>query len=133
MTQSLLKLKRVYQKKEKDDGRRVLVDRVWPRGVSKENAALDEWLKDVAPSSSLRKWFGHRPERFEQFAKEYKKELNESEERRRAVRQILQWLDEGTVTLLYAAKDEKYNHVRVLADVLQEEAREASFSLRVNT
>lgn len=116
----MIQMKRVYEEAAEKDGRRVLVDRVWPRGVSKEKAQLDEWMKDVAPSPALRKWFGHEPERFKKFKESYQKELAESTERQEAVGQLRDWSDEGTVTLVYAAKDEKHNHVVVLQDFLND-------------
>lgn len=114
----MIRMKRVYEASSEDDGRRVLVDRVWPRGVSKEKAQLDEWMKDVAPSPDLRKWFGHRPERFEEFKNRYERELRESTERQEAVTRLREWSNEGTVTLVYAAKDEIHNHVVVLRDFI---------------
>jgi uncharacterized protein YeaO (DUF488 family) len=114
----MIQMKRVYEEAEKSDGRRVLVDRVWPRGVSKEKAQVDEWMKEVAPSPDLRKWFGHKPERFEEFKKRYEKELEESSERQEAVSKLQDWSEQGTVTLVYAAKDQKHNHVVVLRDFI---------------
>ncbi|HET7628179.1 MAG TPA: DUF488 domain-containing protein [Bacillales bacterium] len=115
----MIRLKRIYEEASADDGKRVLVDRVWPRGVSKEEARLDEWMRAVAPSPDLRKWFGHDPERFDEFKEAYEKELSESAERQEAVEQLRDWSEEGTVTLLYAAKDETHNHVVVLKAFLE--------------
>lgn len=97
------------------DGHRVLVDRVWPRGVSKEDAALDDWLKEVGPSTELRQWFGHDPEKFGEFAKRYEKELAGNEDW-----QTLKDLvaEHGRVTLLFGASDEKNNQAVVLRDLL---------------
>ncbi|WP_277454569.1 DUF488 family protein [Janibacter sp. DB-40] len=97
------------------DGHRVLVDRVWPRGVSKEDAALDDWLKEVGPSTELRQWFGHDPEKFEEFAKRYEKELEGNEDW-----QTLQDLvaEHGRVTLLFGASDKENNQAVVLRDLL---------------
>ena len=75
-----IQIKRVYEDKSKNDGHRILIDRLWPRGVSKEDAHFDEWMKELAPSTELRKWFDHKPERFEEFSKRYKKELAEKKE-----------------------------------------------------
>ena len=108
-----LKIKRIYQPKEKKDGFRVLVDRLWPRGFTKEKAAIDLWLKEIAPSTELRKWFDHDPEKWNEFQKKYKKELNENKE---AVNILKEHLKKGTVTLLYAAKDEAHNEAQVLKD-----------------
>jgi uncharacterized protein YeaO (DUF488 family) len=115
MTGTVL-LKRVYEPAEPGDGRRVLVDRLWPRGLSKTAAAVDEWLRDVAPSPELRRWFGHDPDRFAGFAERYRAELA----RNPALDDLLDEVRVEPVTLLYAAKDERVNHARVLAEVLEE-------------
>ncbi len=106
-------IKRAYDPPAPKDGSRILVDRLWPRGLTKKKAALDGWMKDVAPSTSLRKWFGHKPERFKDFAKRYRAELkgNPALEELRALK--------GKVTLIYGAKDPKINHAIVLAKVLK--------------
>ena len=109
-------IKRVYEKPESVDGFRVLVDRLWPRGVSKEHAEVDEWLKDVGPSAELRKWFGHVPERFGKFAQRYRAEL-EASDAFRSLKDIV--ADHKHVTLVYSAKDEEHNQAVVLRDVLQ--------------
>lgn len=114
---SQFKTKRIYEDPSKDDGYRVLVDRLWPRGVSKEEARLDEWLKEIAPSTDLRKWFDHDPDKFDEFANRYKGELTQKEE---VIESSLKKAEEQTVTLLYAAKDEKHNHALVLKDFLEE-------------
>jgi DNA-3-methyladenine glycosylase len=108
-------IKRVYEDVEQGDGYRVLVDRVWPRGVSKEKAAVDLWLQEVGPSTELRTWFGHVPERFEEFATKYRAELNDN-----AAAQELQDVvaAHDIVTLVYSAKDEEHNQAVVLADYL---------------
>ena len=107
----MIKLKRAYEKPAGDDGSRILVERLWPRGLTKERAAVDLWLKEVAPSPGLRKWFGHDPSRWEQFQKRYWKEL---EETREAVRLLKQKAKQGTVTLVYAARDEEHNSALAL-------------------
>jgi uncharacterized protein YeaO (DUF488 family) len=113
----MLKVKRIYEAPEKADGFRVLVDRLWPRGISKERAHLDLWLKDVAPSDALRKWFGHDPKRWAEFAAKYRKELRGKKE---MVRQLKQHEGEhGTVTLLYSAHDEQHNQAVALSQVLK--------------
>jgi uncharacterized protein YeaO (DUF488 family) len=109
-------IKRVYEEPDAEDGFRVLVDRLWPRGVSKEHAEVDEWLRDVGPSDELRKWFGHVPERFGEFAKRYAAELATSEAFR-SLQAIA--ADHKNVTLVYSAKDEEHNQAVVLRDVLQ--------------
>ena len=108
-------IKRIYEEPAGGDGFRVLVDRLWPRGVSKEKAALDLWLKEVAPSPELRVWFGHEPDRFAEFSVRYKDELG----RNPAVQKLRDSIEEnGDVTLLYAARDATINHAAVLRDYL---------------
>ncbi len=111
----MIGLKRVYEEPSPDDGFRVLVERLWPRGLTKERVAVDLWLKDVAPSPELRKWFGHDPARWEEFQKRYRQELRE---RNDAVRLLRQRANEGTVTLVYAARDDEHNGAVVLAKFL---------------
>src|SRR5262245_35538241 len=106
--------KRVYDPPSADDGVRILVDRLWPRGLRKDAAALDAWAKDVAPSPALRKWFDHRPERFAEFKRRYRDELK----RNPAVSDVLREIGKRKATLLYAAKDSEINQAVVLADVL---------------
>ncbi|HXR84219.1 MAG TPA: DUF488 domain-containing protein [Hanamia sp.] len=108
-----IQLKRVYEKPDRKDGFRILVDRLWPRGMTKEKAAVDLWLKDIAPSTELRKWFGHDPEKWKEFQKKYLKELKENNE---AVSVLREHLKKGPVTLLYASKDEVHNEAEVLKD-----------------
>jgi uncharacterized protein YeaO (DUF488 family) len=112
----MIHLKRAYEEPSKNDGLRVLVERLWPRGLTKERAAVDLWLKDVAPSPELRKWFGHDPARWEQFQKRYRQELRKKQD---AVRLLKQKAREGTLTLVYAARDEEHNGALVLKRVLQ--------------
>lgn len=114
-----LAVKRVYDAYEETDGYRILVDRPWPRGIKKENAHLDAWNKDIAPSNELRKWYGHDPEKYAAFAGKYTEELNENEEASTFVQQVQQLLKEGNVTLLYSAKT-KENNAAVLAQWLME-------------
>ncbi|MCC5034100.1 DUF488 family protein [Streptomyces sp. WAC 00631] len=113
-----VRVRRVYEDREPDDGARVLVDRLWPRGLAKEAAGLDEWCKEVAPSSELRRWYGHDPERFEEFAERYRAELAEPE--RREVLDRLRGLagGDGGLTLLTATKDVGRSAARVLERVL---------------
>ena len=111
-----MKLKRVYLPAEETDGYRILVDRLWPRGISKEKAKIDLWLKEVDPSNELRKWFGHDPERFNTFTERYKAELQASgalEELRQAIQ------EHPNTTLLYAAHDEQHNNAIVLQELLE--------------
>jgi len=110
-----VRIKRVYDDADPADGYRILVDRLWPRGVRKDAAVLDEWMKDVAPSPDLRTWFGHRPERFAEFVERYRAELAGS-----SALAVLRerCAEHGVVTLVHAAKDPEHNHVRVLAEEL---------------
>ena len=112
-----IKIKRVYEAPVKADGYRVLVDRVWPRGITKEAAAVKEWQKEIAPSTALRKWFGHDPERWKEFQKRYRDELKHNE----AVIQFIEAHQSTKVlTLVYAAKDEAHNHALVLQHYLED-------------
>ncbi len=112
----MFKIKRAYEEPERTDGLRILVDRLWPRGLKKDGARIDLWLKDIAPSPKLRVWFGHRPERFDEFAKRYRVELRGN----KALTQDLKAkAKKGIVTLLYAAADTEHNHARVLRDFLR--------------
>jgi uncharacterized protein YeaO (DUF488 family) len=112
-----VQVRRVYDPPTAEDGRRVLVDRVWPRGLSKEKASLDEWLKDVAPSTELRRWYGHDPELFAEFRRRYLSELEEPT-RADALARLRQHAGAGTVTLLTATHDLAISQAAVLADLL---------------
>src|SRR5690242_20665884 len=112
----MIRLKRAYEKPTRDDGFRVLVERLWPRGVSKEEAALDLWLKDVAPSTELRKWFGHDPARWKEFQQRYRAELKDKKD---ALKLLRAKSREGTVTLVYGARDEEHNGALVLKKILE--------------
>ena len=113
----MIKIKRVYEKPEKDDGRRVLVVRLWPRGMKKEAAHVDVWLKEIAPSDALRKWFGHKPERWSEFQKRYRGELAKKQG---VLAELKRFENErGTVTLLYGAKDEEHNQAVALTEFLK--------------
>jgi uncharacterized protein YeaO (DUF488 family) len=113
---SMIKLKRAYEPAEKSDGLRVLVDGLWPRGVSKSSAKMDLWLKEIAPSASLRKWFGHDPSKWSEFRKRYVRELAKRSE---AVAELKRAAGEGTVTLVYGAKDERHNNAVALKEYLE--------------
>jgi uncharacterized protein YeaO (DUF488 family) len=117
MTRGALHLKRIYEPVSSTDGQRVLVDRLWPRGVKRDAAVLDEWLKDIAPTAELRKWFGHDPARWEEFARRYRKELDGNPA---MVGRLRQALARGDVTLLYGARDEEHNQARVIARYMQD-------------
>lgn len=112
-----IRIKRVYDPPERDDGARVLVDRIWPRGLSKDAAALTQWLKDIAPSAALRKWFAHDPAKWQVFRQRYRAELAGNEE---ALRQLRELAAKGTVTLLYSARDTEHNQAVVLSEFLQD-------------
>lgn len=112
----MIQCKRVYDEASPEEGTRVLVDRLWPRGVSKEEAALDNWMKNVAPSDALRRWFDHDPEKWEAFRMRYAQELGEKEA---LVQELRSVAESGTLTLIYAAKDREHNHAVVLKDYLQ--------------
>jgi uncharacterized protein YeaO (DUF488 family) len=109
-------IKRVYDKPAKADGRRVLVDRVWPRGLTKKEARIDDWLKEIAPSTRLRKWFGHDPARWTEFKKRYAADLNGQREQ---VEQLAQRARRRTVTLLFGAKDVEHNNAVALKEFLE--------------
>ncbi len=114
----MIVLKRIYEPSSTEDGKRILVDGIWPRGISKDKAQLDKWMKEIAPSTELRKEFNHKPERFEEFKEHYIKELQETEEKKVALNQLLEMAKEEKVTLLFGAKDEVHNQAVVLKDVL---------------
>ena len=113
----MMKIKRIYDSYAKDDGKRVLVDRLWPRGIKKEDARCDLWLKDIAPSAGLRKWFSHDPANWQEFKKRYRKEL---EDRQDMIEDLRRESRKGTVTLLFAAKDSERNNAVVLKEVIEE-------------
>lgn len=117
-----VRLKRAYQKAEAADGYRVLVDRLWPRGVSKEEAHLDEWARELAPSSELRRWFGHAPERYDEFRLRYLEELEVHADKLTELRERARG---QTVTLVYAARDTEHNDAVVLAELLRRGAHDA--------
>lgn len=112
---SHLRLKRAYIPAEANDGVRILIDRLWPRGVSKSEAALDDWIKDIAPSTELRQWFGHDPDRWPEFQRRYKSELKQHVEELDRIRALAK---KKTVTLVYSAHDEEHNDAVVLKNVL---------------
>lgn len=119
MAKQTLQIKRAYEEAEGSDGRRVLVDRLWPRGISKERAKIADWLKEIAPSDELRKWFAHEPEKFAEFQRRYEQEL-QAGQAHEALQQLEDFVQHGTVTLIYAAKDSEHNNAVVLRDVLQD-------------
>jgi uncharacterized protein YeaO (DUF488 family) len=110
-----VKLKRAYEPAKPSDGTRVLVDRLWPRGVKKADAAIDEWMKDIAPSAALRKWFGHDPERWREFRARYQKEVGQKPEQLDRLRELAR---QGVITLVYSAHDEAHNDAVALRSML---------------
>ena len=108
-----IKIKRVYAQPSAEDGKRILIDRLWPRGLTKEKARVDLWLKEIAPSTELRKWFAHDPDKWDEFKKRYLKELKANSQ---AVEVLKQELSKGKVTLVYGAKDEEHNDAVVIQD-----------------
>lgn len=118
-----IRLKRAYEDPSPDDGTRILVERLWPRGLSKERAAIDLWLKDAAPSTELRRWFGHDPEKWPEFRRRYREELRTREE---VVGRLRRLSHDGSVTFIYAASDEEHNAALVLRDVVEEHRSRAA-------
>lgn len=110
-----LAVKRAYEAAKPEDGQRILVDRLWPRGVTKAQAKLDDWLKDIAPSARLRKWFGHDPARWDEFRRRYREELKQHGP---LLRELRRQARKGPITLVYAAKDEAHNEAVVLRNVI---------------
>ncbi len=111
-----IRLKRAYEPPTEEDGNRILVERLWPRGISKEDAAIDHWPKEIAPSTELRKWFGHDPDRWEEFRKRYWAELDQKGD---LLDDLRQKLKEGPVTFVFAAKDEEHNSAVALKEYLE--------------
>jgi uncharacterized protein YeaO (DUF488 family) len=118
-----VRIKRVYEPPSRADGYRVLIDRLWPRGVSKEKASIDEWARDLAPSDELRRWFGHRPELFEEFKRRYTDELREQADLISALRRRART---GTVTIVYAAHDTDHSNAAVLGPIVSRGFRRPS-------
>lgn len=110
-----IRVKRAYEPASPDDGTRVLVDRLWPRGLKRADSAIDHWLKDVAPSTELRHWFGHSPERWDEFHRRYEEELRQRPDQLATLRELA---DRGPMTLLFSARDEAHNNAVALRDVL---------------
>ncbi len=111
----MIKIKRIYDSASPEDGKRIYVDRLWPRGMRKEEVKMDEWLKEIAPSDGLRKWFSHDPSKYTEFKKRYFKEL---EKKSHLTEKIRSEAREGTVTLLFSAKDTEHNNAAVLKEML---------------
>jgi uncharacterized protein YeaO (DUF488 family) len=115
----MVKLKRAYEEPDPGDGRRILVDRLWPRGVKKTEARLAAWLKELAPSDELRHWFDHNPARWEEFQQRYRKELT-APEKAGVIEDLLSQARQGTVTLVFAARDQERNNAVVMKNLLEE-------------
>jgi len=112
----MIKLKRAYEKPARDDGERILVERLWPRGLTKQGAKIDLWLKDVAPSAELRRWFGHDPDKWDEFRKRYQKELKDKND---LIKLLKRKAKAGAITLIYSARDEEHNSALVLKQFLR--------------
>jgi len=117
-----IRLKRIYEHPSNEDGTRILVDRLWPRGITKKEAKLDQWNREITPSGRLRAWFGHDPKRWAEFSDRYRAELADKSN---ALGELRQQAQEGPITLLYAAKDERHTHAIVLRNVLLGRAKKA--------
>ncbi|MBP3805361.1 MAG: DUF488 domain-containing protein [Oribacterium sp.] len=113
-----IKTKRIYEVPDVNDGIRILVDRLWPRGIKKESAEVKAWEKEIAPSNELRKWFNHDPEKYPEFRRKYMEELDASEDAEKLLEFVKEHIKSDNITLLYAAKDEEHNNALVLMDWL---------------
>ncbi len=113
----MIKIKRIYDPASSDDGKRIYIDRLWPRGMKKEEVKIDEWLKEISPSDSLRKWFGHDPAKYAEFKRRYTKELEKHPE---ILERIRKEGKKETVTLLFSAKDVEHNNATVMRELLSE-------------
>jgi uncharacterized protein YeaO (DUF488 family) len=111
-----IKIKRVYEQPDKKDGERILVDRLWPRGLTKEKAGVDLWLKEIAPSTELRKWFAHDPNKWKRFRGRYETEIRHNDD---LIKVLKQKAREGTITLIYGARDEEHNEALVLKQFME--------------
>jgi uncharacterized protein YeaO (DUF488 family) len=112
----MIRLKRAYDPVEEEDGARFLVDRLWPRGIRKGDLEIEAWLKEIAPSNDLRRWYGHKPEKWDEFKARYYSELDEGE---RSLRPLREATDRGTITLIYAARDREHNNAVALREYLE--------------
>jgi len=121
--QEKLKIKRAYEQADESDGKRILVDRLWPRGIKKENLDLTAWWKDIAPSSELRKWFGHDPEKYEEFREKYRQELDQSDAMKAHLTELTAILQDSPVTFIFGAKDTERNNAAVLQKWVCEQIR----------
>jgi len=110
-------LRRAYDRPTRNDGHRVLVDRIWPRGISKADAHIDDWARELAPSDGLRRWFGHDLQRWDEFQRRYRAELGHQEQ---SLNKLARRIDQGRVTLVYGARDQRHNNAVVLRDLLEQ-------------
>lgn len=125
----MVKIKRVYETPEESDGERILVDRIWPRGLTREAARLSRWVKELAPSTELRKWFGHDPARWTEFRARYASELDDST-KRALIGGLAQDARHATVTLVYAARDSEHNNAVLLKETIEDELRKEAVQTR---
>jgi uncharacterized protein YeaO (DUF488 family) len=130
-TKTMIKLKRAYGPASRSDGERLLVERLWPRGLRKDDAHFDAWLKEIAPSDELRKWFGHDPARFREFRERYKRELHHANAKK-LLDELAHRAARRTVTLVYSAHDEEHNNAIVLAEEIERRIRRAKGSARAS-
>ena len=124
MANFLINIKRVYDPPNKDDGFRILIDRLWPRGMSKQKAKLDLWIKEVAPTNELRQWFSHEPDKWKEFKEKYRRELSEKQNLLNQIRKLEK--DKGTITLIYSARDTEHSNAAVLRETLERKKRAVS-------
>ncbi len=113
----MVRMKRVYEPSAPEDGKRIFIDRLWPRGIKKEEAKIDEWIKEIAPSTELRKWFSHDPTKWPEFRRRYKRELGERSD---LVKWLIEEAKKGTITLVFAAKDTEHANAAVLKEVMDQ-------------
>jgi len=123
----MFEIKRIYEKPGEDEGYRVLVDKLWPRGISKERANLDLWMKDIAPSNELRKWYGHKVDKWPEFKTKYLEELHNNKDLIKQLKTLEKY--HGKVTLLYSAKDEDHNNAVVLEELLNQPVKTVKTSI----
>jgi uncharacterized protein YeaO (DUF488 family) len=119
----MVKIKRVYDEASPDDGSRILIDRLWPRGIKKDEAKIDEWIKDIAPSNELRKWFAHDPSKWQEFRKRYMEELKDQSN---LVEILINRAKRGNITLIFSARDTEYNNAVVLSELISKRERRKS-------
>ena len=119
----MVKIKRAYDKISPDDGKRILVDRLWPRGIKKDEAKIDEWIKEIAPSNELRKWFAHDPSKWQEFKKRYREELKDQSN---LIKILKHRAKKGNITLIFSARDTEHNNAVVLSELISKRQRRKS-------